>query len=108
MNETTSTLQPHPAVRLAEERLRRHVDRYLSNTRVWLFGSRARGDALRRSDFDLAFEPLDGFDDTSLFAFEDAVQNDPEIIYPVDLVNFSEAGDLLRARIDQEGILWKS
>ena len=101
-------LLPHPAVQLAEDRLRRHVNQHLSNARVWLFGSRARGDAWRRSDFDLAFEPLDNFEDSSLFAFEDAVQNDPEIIYPIDLVNLSEAGDLLNARVEQEGILWKS
>jgi predicted nucleotidyltransferase len=108
MNETTTTLQPHPAVQLAEERLRRHIGQHFTNARVWLFGSRARGDALRRSDFDLAFEPLDGFDAASLFAFEDAVEHDPEIIYPIDLVNLSEAGDLLRTRVEQEGVLWKS
>jgi predicted nucleotidyltransferase len=108
MNQSTTQLPLHPAAQLAEARLRLHVDKYFAHARVWLFGSRARGEALRRSDFDLAFEPLEGFENASLLAFEDAVQNDPEIIYPIDLVNLSESGDTLRQQIEREGILWKS
>ena len=44
----------HPAAKLAEDRLRWHVQQQLPSAQVWLFGSRAVNAARRRSDFDLA------------------------------------------------------
>ncbi len=90
---------------LAEQRIKAHIAQHLPGGRVWLFGSRARGDALRRSDFDLAVELRDHAD-TDLWALEEAILADPEIIYSVDVVNLASAPKGLREKVTAEGILW--
>ncbi|WP_269527028.1 nucleotidyltransferase family protein [Coraliomargarita parva] len=99
---------PHPAVELAKARISQHIREHLSGAQVWLFGSRARGDASRRSDFDLAYKPAKSLAPDAVSRFEDALRNDPEIIYPVDLVNLDQAPEPLRKHIEAEGILWKN
>lgn len=99
--------QRHPAVDLAERRVKMHLRKHLPCARVWLFGSRARGEAMRRSDFDLAVE-LGRHGEADLRAFEEAIRVDPEIIYPVDVLNFASAPESLRSKIRGEGISWTS
>lgn len=96
----------HPAVDLAEARLRAHARKFLPEAKIWLFGSRAKQKARRRSDFDLAVELKVGSPETALTDFETAVQSDPEIIYPVDVVDLRNAPPELRERILNEGVLW--
>lgn len=98
----------HPAAKLAEERLKAHITRHLPDAQVWLFGSRAKRSALRRSDFDLAVEPGSSTPDQALFDFEASIREDPEIIYPVDVVDLRSAPATLRSHIERDGILWKS
>lgn len=75
--------------------------------RVWLFGSRARGDAVRGSDIDiavLALEPLpEGLLEETRQALEDS-----QVLFPVDLVDLSTAEPELRKRVEREGISWRS
>jgi uncharacterized protein len=47
------------------DRLRSVFVRYPEVAGVWLFGSRARGDAKARSDVDLAVDPVDPRDDAA-------------------------------------------
>lgn len=103
-----STSLEHPATKLAEDRLKAHVFRYLPNARVWLFGSRAKKGALRRSDFDLAVDPGSATPECALIDFEESIREDPEIIYPVDVVDLRQASESLKANIERDGILWKN
>ena len=74
----------------------------LSVRRVWLFGSRARGDARKTSDVDLGFE-LDSDENWSRFTFdaEDGVRS----LLDFDLVNMNRCQPELRASIVREGIV---
>jgi len=99
--------QRHPAVDLAERRLKALARQHLPRARIRLFGSRATGEARRRSDFDLAVE-LGPHGETELWAFEEAIRNDSEIIYPVDVVDLAGATEALREKIENEGVVWTS
>jgi predicted nucleotidyltransferase len=72
--------------------------------RVWLFGSRARGDHFERSDIDLAIEApeLDRYDWLKLsLDFEEAAPT----LLGVDVVRMEEAPEHLRAQILEEGVV---
>jgi predicted nucleotidyltransferase len=101
-------LSQHPAVQLAEDHLKVHAQRLLPDARVWLFGSRATGQGQRRSDFDLAVQPGEKTPESALWDFENAVKADPEIIYPVDIVDLRMAPSALREKIQREGVVWKN
>lgn len=70
-----------------------------------LFGSRARGDARRASDIDLALVGTRSFSPVELAIVRDALENS-RIPFRVDLVDYSAAPAALRATIDREGIAW--
>lgn len=76
--------------------------RHLRPARVVLFGSRARGDHVPKSDIDLAVvdaeSPLLGWRDLML-----DFQTNPATLLTVDLVFSEELDDALRARIEREG-----
>jgi len=94
--------------RLAERRLRAHPDAHLRGARVWLFGSRARSEPGRRSDFDFAFEPGPEFDENAPLAIEEAARGDPEIIYPIEWIDLRGASEAVRQRVEREGAPWIS
>jgi predicted nucleotidyltransferase len=71
--------------------------------KVWLFGSRARGDAAPRADIDLAVAcPAAGRRDW--LDIEDAV-DDADTLLKVDLVRLEEAPPELQTRVRDEGRL---
>jgi len=96
------------AAERAELAIRTAAAETLPNASLVLFGSRARGTAGRRSDFDLAIIPRSGFSRREHHAFVDQVDGSPDIIHPVDIVLWPEASPELRRRIQDEGISWKS
>jgi predicted nucleotidyltransferase len=69
--------------------------------RVILFGSRARGNARRSSDIDLAID-APGADSRAWMRWMDALEQ-RESLVSVDLVVLSEAPESLRAEIAREG-----
>ena len=75
--------------------------------RVWLFGSRAQGKAGRASDIDVAVLPLDPLPEGLLSEIQEALE-ESLVLYPVDLVDLSRADPGLRARVERDGIPWKS
>lgn len=81
--------------------LRRH------RARVWLFGSHARGEAVRGSDVDVAVLALEPLPEGLLEEIRQALE-DSQVLFPVDLVDLSSAGTDLRERVEQEGIPWRS
>ena len=95
------------AAALAEDAIRAIADRTLPNARLVLFGSRARGDARPRSDFDLAVFPQAGFIDHDLVRFTDALERSSKIIYPLDIVDTRAASKAMIKKIESEGRIWK-
>lgn len=71
--------------------------------RVFLFGSRARGDAREDSDIDLAFDHRSS---PPVWAdFVNTIREQAPTLLDVDLVDLAEATPELRARILAEGTL---
>lgn len=71
--------------------------------RVWLFGSRARGDNLRRSDIDIAVEATRA-DASGWDRVAQAVEEAPTLL-PIDLVRFDQAPQRLKEKILEQGRL---
>jgi len=75
----------------------------LSARTVVLFGSRARGDARERSDYDFAIDP-DPARRREWGRFADRVSEHAPTLLQIDLVNLMDDLDPgFRARINQEG-----
>lgn len=72
--------------------------------RVILYGSRARGDAGSRSDFDMAVEGGQITDREWCSLLAD-MENQSITLLPVDLLRLEEAGPALKKRILNEGIV---
>jgi predicted nucleotidyltransferase len=87
--------------RIVLEGLRGH------SARVYLFGSWARGCASRISDIDVAVEPAQPLPRGLLAEIHGAL-DESRILYPVDLVDLSEAAPALRVRVESEGVLWSA
>jgi predicted nucleotidyltransferase len=84
------------------EDLARRLARHHVVERVWLFGSRARGDNFERSDIDLGVKaPTMGHHDWLKLDFEDEA---PKLLL-IDLVRLEDAPEELREQISEEGIL---
>lgn len=98
---------PEQAAGNAERAIREAAQRHLTHASLFLFGSRARGDDHRRSDFDLAVLPHGGYSVRERLDFEEALEMSSAVIYPVDVVDLSEAGKGLRRQVAKEGVQWK-
>jgi predicted nucleotidyltransferase len=72
---------------------------------VFLFGSRARGDARRYSDIDIAIDPKRPLPPGLLAALREDLE-ESHIIYHVDVVDLSQADEALREQIRREGVPW--
>lgn len=98
----TVAMPIHLPERFAEA-LRKRCENWPSLRRVWLFGSRARGDHRERSDIDLAFEfdaGAAGWHDLLGWLEDDA----PTLLF-VDAVRLDRASERLRAEVAREGIV---
>jgi predicted nucleotidyltransferase len=73
--------------------------------RVYLFGSRARGDAMRWSDVDVAVEPLEPLPGLLLGDIQEALE-ESDVVYKVDLVDLSAVTNEFRGEVEREGIPW--
>lgn len=77
----------------------------LVGARLKLFGSRARGDARRASDIDLALIARQPIAAADMAALREALE-ESAIPFRIDLVDYASAPANLRAAIDREGIPW--
>lgn len=73
--------------------------------RVYLFGSRATGNARRASDIDVAVLPLQSIPGWVFAEIRERLE-ESDVVYEVDLVDLSEASEKLRRFVEQEGLLW--
>jgi len=96
--------QLNPIDRSAIERI---VAPYLVRRDIGLklFGSRARGDARRASDIDLALVGKQPIAAADMAALREALEESP-VPFRIDLVDYASAPAYLRAAIDREGIPW--
>ena len=78
--------------------------RGLQGHRVYLFGSRARGDAGRSSDFDIGIDGSEPLDLAVLFKIKDSLEQIPTL-YQFDLVDLNRASPKLRENARREGRL---
>ena len=92
----------------AIEELRRMVLAALGehDAEVWLFGSRARGEAFQHSDIDIAILP---HDELPAGFFSDLAESVEEssIPYDVDVVDLRSAAPTLIDEVRHEGAKWK-
>jgi predicted nucleotidyltransferase len=70
--------------------------------RIWLFGSRARGEARERSDIDLAIEAPDA-DRREWLEVCRVVEEDADTLLPIDLIRLEDVPDGLCAQVRAEG-----
>lgn len=75
--------------------------------RVFLFGSRARGEAHPASDIDIGVLPEEPLPRGLLAELREALE-ESAIPQTVDLVDLSEADPEFRARVLAEGIEWRA
>ena len=85
----TVKIDPHPETRVAAA-----LARFPEVARVWLFGSRARGDHMSKADIDVAIE-CDGLSAERWLDMKEAAED--STLYRVDVIRFDDAGDLLPA-----------
>lgn len=101
LNYSVVEREPH-LPRALRELLKTAESHKLELNRVWLYGSRARGDARENSDFDLAFEILNK---TDWSRFVTQIQDDPPSLHQYDLVDIEQCDEALRKAILNEGVL---
>jgi len=70
--------------------------------RIWLFGSRARGEARERSDIDLAIEAPEAGRREWLDVCR-LVEEEADTLLPIDLIRLEDVSEGLRARVRAEG-----
>ena len=84
--------------------LARRLAEHPAVERIWLFGSRARGDQFQRSDIDLAIEaPGMGRYEWLKIALD--FEDEAPTLLSIDLIRLEEAPEHLRQEIREEGIL---
>jgi predicted nucleotidyltransferase len=75
--------------------------------RVFLFGSRSAGGAVRSSDIDVGVLPLDPLPAGVLFGIREALENS-SVLPMVDLVDLSQVDAEFRERVLRDGTPWTS
>jgi len=92
---------------IPKEKIIKVIDIFFPQAKVYLFGSRARGDNTERSDIDLAIDagkPMTMTEKGQIITMIDAL-NIPQ---KTDIVDFHRAPQSLKDNIAKEGIVWKS
>lgn len=103
---THMTLQaqiPAPILELARSVARIVREELGIQTRVWLFGSWAKGTAAPRSDLDVAFEANADVDPRARLRIDDRLEALPTL-RKIDLVNLEQVGEPFRTRVLSAGL----
>jgi predicted nucleotidyltransferase len=89
------------------EAARRIVVKFLGSqrARLFLFGSRARGDARRASDIDVALLPEAPLISGTLARIREALE-ESHIPYRVEVIDLSTVGEAFRRKVLAEGVPW--
>jgi len=76
------------------------------NVRIFLFGSRARGDNSVVSDVDIGVVPGEGFRKEKLALLREFIEN-LNVPYKVEIIDISEVSEQFRAEALKDSVLWK-
>ncbi len=83
------------------------IGQYFPDARVYLYGSRARGDHSLSSDIDIAIDTGCVADARKMARIRLAIE-DLNIPYAVDVVDFHDLSELFRQNIEKDKIVWKN
>lgn len=78
-----------------------------TNARIFLFGSRARGDFKKGADFDVGVESIDQDIFQKLKLKFDEFWEESIIPYKVDLVHFEQTNQKFQEEARKDMIIWK-
>ena len=81
------------------------IKRYLPDTKIYLFGSRARGTNNPGSDIDIALDNNGPIDWSILGAIKEEI-SDSDIVLFVDVVDMYDVSDEIKKQIMRDGIPW--
>ena len=73
---------------------------------IYLFGSRARGEATSVSDVDIAVDPHEAIPGTVLSDLAEELE-ESTVPYFVDLIDLRSADEPFRERVKREGLAWR-
>ena len=104
LNAMSATLTDHFPRRALIEDLARRLARHPAVERVWLFGSRARGDNFERSDIDLAIE-APGIDRGEWAQLHLDLEEEADTLLLIDFVLMDDMPESFRRRVEREGRL---
>jgi len=74
---------------------------------IMLFGSRARGDFMRRSDIDIGILPKNEYNQKKIILLKEKLE-EMNIPYKVEVVDLSKVSKVFREKALKEGVIWKS
>ncbi len=77
------------------------------NCKVFLFGSRARGDFVRSSDADIGIEGLDDKEFLKVKRYIEEKIEESIVPFDVDIINFNKVSKKFRSEAIKEGVKWK-
>jgi predicted nucleotidyltransferase len=89
-----------------KEKIIKIIEIFFPEAKMYLFGSRARGDNTERSDIDIAIDagrPMSLTEKGQILSMIDAL-NMPQ---KTDIVDWHRAPEALKNSILKEGVLWK-
>lgn len=92
---------------IPKDRIIKIIEIFYPSAKIYLFGSRARGNNSEESDIDLAIDagsPIPMSTKGQIITMIDAL-NIPQ---KTDLVDFQRAPQLLKENILKDGVLWKN
>lgn len=90
------------------ERLKRIVSDFIDDkdVKIFLFGSRARGDNAPASDVDIGIIHGPGFNKGKISLLRERIE-ESNIPYKVEIVDLMETSERFRDSVLKEAILWK-
>lgn len=89
-----------------KEKLIALISKHFPSAKIYLYGSRARGDHSLYSDIDIAIDVEEKVDAHKMALVRTSIE-DLNIPLEVDVVDFYEIPEKMRKKITTEGVLWK-
>lgn len=77
-----------------------------ASVKIFLFGSRARGDEAKTSDVDIGFIPGKKFNLKTIVYLKDTIE-DSRIPYSIEFVNLNAVSENFRKEVLKDAIIWK-